>query len=165
MVSLFIDVMDILGIQVPHDQLVGRAKEVDYQRIWNKSRKAAVSTLQVLGFMLVACSLVAVGNGSCSRYPSSSCDFNQVCCQHQCITGSDCNNLYCQDNNDCSNGETCCSNQCKSGYDCNGFSCNLNSDCSDFEYCCDGFCDVDSCDDPTPVIIGSVCGMLIKLRL
>ena len=129
---------------------------------------ATVSTLQVLGFMLVASSLVAVGNGWCSRY-SSSCDSNQVCCHDQCVTGSDCHNLHCQTDSDCSSGESCCSSQCKGRYNgCDGFSCRSRSDCSNFEHCCDGICQDDYCDysdTPPPVIIGSVCGTLILFCL
>ena len=148
-----------------------RYREVDHKRMGKESGMAEVFTLQVLVFMLAASSLVAAGNGWCSGRYSSSCEANQVCCHHQCVTGSDCYHLYCQTDLDCSSGESCCNSQCETGYDCSGFSCSSDSHCSDYEVCCYGICQNanEYCDDyqydPTPEIIGSVCGSLILICL
>ena len=123
---------------------IGRATRARERLIIKESRTksgmATVSMLQVLGFMLVSCSLVSVGNGWCNRYSSSSCDFNQVCCHHQCITGWDCNNQSCLTDSDCSNYETCCSSRCIPGSNCYDQNCGTDYDCSSGETCCSRRC-------------------------
>ncbi|CAH3178836.1 unnamed protein product, partial [Porites evermanni] len=93
----------------------------------------------------------------------SDCGLLFLCCNHFCISGSSCIGQVCSDNSDCATSESslsCCSGRCRS--DCLGYSCSSDTDCGFYEYCCDGKCSYDSvCYDPTAVIIGSVCGVLI----
>ena len=122
----------------------------------------AVFTFRALLIVLltVSSSLFAVSYGWCSQYDSSSCSAFEVCCNHFCISGSSCIGQVCSDNFDCATSESCCGGQCR--FECSGYSCSSDTDCGVAESCCDGKCSYDSvCYDPTAVIIGSVCGVLI----
>ncbi|XP_068703840.1 uncharacterized protein [Montipora foliosa] len=87
----------------------------------------------------------------------------------KCVNGSTCLNQFCTSfsSSDCSSGESCCNSQCRHGFDCSGYSCSFSSDCSIGQSCCNGVCTFDSydCEEPTPLIIGSVLGSLITFFL
>lgn len=112
--------------------------------------------------LLVSSSLDTVSGTSCSRY-SSSCGLDEVCCNNECIVGSDCFNHLCTFDDDCSTGESCCSKNCKNSVDCTGYNCFTDSDCgSDVSLtCCDGTCQFDCyVDNSVAVVVGTVCGVL-----
>lgn len=117
--------------------------------------------------MLIASWLFAVSN-SCSRYSYlDSCEYKQVCCNNECITGSDCLNHYCTSENDCSFAEVCCNKKCRNSLNCEGFPCSTDSDCGFMTSCCHGTCKDDgSCTFVSiAVIVGSVVGGLIFICL
>ena len=118
-----------------------------------------------LKFALIASSLVAVSNGYCTQY-SDDCSINYVCCNNECVFGSDCLGQACSSDSDCAVVESCCSSYCRS--DCAGYSCSMDSDCGSFGSCCDGTCSsgYDDCysddddDNTTVVVLGSIFGTI-----
>ena len=116
-------------------------------------------------FALLSCSLGATSNGWCTD--KSDCSLNNVCCNNECVYGSNCIGRYCTLDSECSSFESCCSNQCQSGSDCLGFSCSIDSDCGSWESCCFGKCQhsYEDCYDSTVVIIGSIFGSLLLIFL
>ena len=120
---------------------------------------AADSTLQALVFVLISFSLADVSSAWCNRYYLSDCNTGQVCCNNQCVYGSDCIGQSCSTSGDCNVGESCCNSLCKDGSCYIGESCSTSGDCSVGVSCCDGTCqDGYDCDydptDPTAVIVG-----------
>ena len=117
-------------------------------------------------FALVFCSLGSTSSAWCTG--NSDCtSLNNVCCNNECVYGSNCIGKYCTLDSHCSSHESCCNNQCKSGYDCLGFSCSIDSDCGNWESCCFGKCQqsYEDCYDSTAVIISSIFGSLLLIFL
>ncbi|XP_015758080.1 PREDICTED: keratin-associated protein 5-1-like [Acropora digitifera] len=75
----------------------------------------------------------------CSR-SSSSCGSYQVCCNSQCVYGSNCLGESCSWDSHCSVDESCCSGKCRYGSTCLGKYCSKTSDCSVNEACCGSKC-------------------------
>ena len=98
--------------------------------------------------------------GWCDRY-SSYCDYDQVCCRHQCVYRSNCLYQSCSMDSDCSVNEACCSGKCRYGYDCRGQSCSMDSDCSAGEECCNSVCkdhcSGDFCVSSSDCSVGQMC--------
>lgn len=72
-------------------------------------------------FALLSCLLGATSDGWCTG-----CGFSKVCCNNECVYGSNCIGRYCILDSHCTSYESCCNNQCKSGSDCLGFSCSID---------------------------------------
>ena len=123
----------------------------------------AATSLALL--VLLSCSLGATSNGWCTG--NNACSLSNVCCNNECVYGSNCIGRYCTLDSDCSSYESCCNNQCKSGFDCLGFSCSIDSDCGSWESCCFGKCQhsYEDCYDSTVVIMSSIFGSLLLIFL
>ncbi|KAJ7388834.1 hypothetical protein OS493_035392 [Desmophyllum pertusum] len=117
-------------------------------------------------FFLIAFSLVAVSDGSCTD--SSDCGSTQLCCNKDCVYGSSCLGHDCTFDTECSSGESCCSEKCIKGPNCVGYSCSSESDCDgtgahqNKVVCCDGTCTKhDDCyGGTTATIVGPIVGFV-----
>ena len=121
-------------------------------------------------FNEVCCNSQCMYGSSCENQPCSSdpdCSTGERCCNSQCSADTSCAGHYCSSDSGCSDLESCCNNKCSSGSDCLGASCSTNSDCGNFETCCHGTCQYsyDDCYDTIGVIIGVVSGSLVFISL
>ena len=135
-------------------------------RLWTKRRYfRAMAARSFILFVLMTHSFAAVSNAWCTGDSDCGSDQGKVCCNNECVYGSDCVGQSCTFNSDCSSGESCCSSICKYGDDCVGYSCSFDSDCKRYHHCCYGYCSDSDCTDPTAVILGSIFGSLVVIFL
>ena len=118
--------------------------------------------------LFISCTLLlACGHVRACDFDSE-CSDGEVCCNYQCVTGSDCHGQSCTSDPQCGNQSglviVCCSQTCVFGSSCEGRSCSDSSSCSLDELCIDGYCKSyydDDGDDRlamTLIIVGSVLG-------
>ena len=112
--------------------------------------------------LLLACGHV---RGACDF--DSDCLDGEVCCNYQCVTGSDCYGQLCTTDPPQCGDQTadivCCSQTCVYGSSCVGRSCSNSSSCSLDESCTDGYCERyyhDDGDDRLAMTLIIVCSVL-----
>lgn len=80
--------------------------------------------------------------------------WRRVCCNKECVLGSNCLGRSCKSIFDCHEKEACCSGICKNVEDCNGDLCTSNFDCGRKGLCCISSFDEKKCGDNC---IGALC--------
>lgn len=90
----------------------------------------------VLLFVLISSLMYSVDGSDNSCGPCLYNAPNHICCNGECVLGSNCVDHSCLSSSDCSGDESCCGGTCKADRHCLGDSCKTNSDCGGSGSCC-----------------------------
>ena len=92
--------------------------------------------LCVLLFVLISSLMHSAHGSDSSCGPCYFYELDHVCCNGECVLGSNCLGHSCSSSSDCFGDERCCGSTCKADPHCFGDSCKTNSDCGQSGSCC-----------------------------